>query len=398
MRIAIVNWSRRKVGGAEAYLDLIIPELLNAGHQVAFWHENDEPVSREQIALPEETATWCVAQVGAESALGELRKWSPDVIYAHGLLDPRLEASILEIAPAVFFAHSYYGTCISGSKTWSNSTVRPCNRAFGPLCLIHYFPHRCGGLNPLTMFREYRRQELRLELLHRYKHVLTSSEHMRAEYVNHGLSVHHIPLFVRPCPSIPNRCASSPGWRILFLGRMDRLKGGLSLIESLPKIREVLTQPLHVTFAGDGPERKLWESRAASLEAAFQGLSFDSPGWVTGDAQTSLLANSDLLVIPSLWPEPFGLSGPQAGLCGVPAAAFDVGGISDWLKNGVNGYLAPADPPTSEGLAEAIIKCLRDPVVHVRLKHGAAEMAQRFNVQNHMSVLTELLERLSSQS
>src|SRR6266851_1507151 len=117
MRIAIVNWSSRKVGGAEAYLDLIIPELLNAGHQGAFWHENDEPASREQIALPEAVATWCVAEIGAENTLGKLRRWSPDVIYAHGLLDPRLESSILEIAPAVFFAHSYYGTCISGSKT-----------------------------------------------------------------------------------------------------------------------------------------------------------------------------------------------------------------------------------------------------------------------------------------
>lgn len=102
MRIAIVNWSRRKVGGAEGYLDLIIPQLLKANHQVAFWHENDKPVSREQIALPEEIASWCVDQIGAESALGELHRWSPDVIYAHRLLDPRLESSILEIAPAVF--------------------------------------------------------------------------------------------------------------------------------------------------------------------------------------------------------------------------------------------------------------------------------------------------------
>ena len=201
MRIAIVNWSSRKVGGAEAYLDLIIPELVRAGHQVAFWHENDKPVSREQIGLPEETANWCVAQLGAESALGELRRWSPDVIYAHGLLDPRLESSILDIAPAVFFAHNYYGTCISGSKSWSNRTVRPCDRAFGPLCLVHYFPHRCGGLNPLTMLSDYRRQGLRLELLHRYKHVITGSEHMRAEYANHGLKAQHIPLFVRPDPA-----------------------------------------------------------------------------------------------------------------------------------------------------------------------------------------------------
>ena len=179
---------------------------------------------------------------------------------------------------------------------------------------------------------------------------------------------------------------------------MDRLKGGVSLLEALPIISQTLDRSLHVTFAGDGPDRQRWESRGLELKSTSARLSFEFPGWVSGNALNSLLLDSDLLVIPSLWPEPFGLSGPQAGLCGVPAAAFDVGGISDWLKHGVNGYLAPADPPTSEGLAEAVIKCLRDPEVHVRLKQGAAEMAQRFNMQNHMSVLTGLLERLVSQS
>jgi glycosyltransferase involved in cell wall biosynthesis len=245
------------------------------------------------------------------------------------------------------------------------------------------------------MFREYHRQELRLELLHRYKYVLTGSEHMRAEYANHGLSARHIPLFVRPYPALPDKCASSPGWRILFLGRMDRLKGGLSLLESLPKIREVLTQPLDVTFAGDGPERKLWESRAASMQASDAGLSFQFPGWVTGEAHASLLANSDLLVIPSLWPEPFGLSGPQAGLRGVPAAAFAVGGISDWLKDGVNGYLAPADPPTSQGLAEAVIKCFRDPALYLRLRRGATTIAQSLSERDHVSKLMMIFEEIT---
>ena len=397
MRIAIVNWTSRKVGGAEAYLDLVIPELVDDGHQVAFFHELDGPSGRGQIAL-EKTPTWCVAEIGAESALAELSRWSPQVIYAHGLLDPELEAATLKVAPAAFFAHSYYGTCISGSKTWSNTTVRPCNRVFGPLCLLHYFPHRCGGLNPFTMLSEYRRQGLRLELLHRYRYVLTASEHMRAEFTQYGLSARLLPLFVAASTSLTDRIPSSSQWRILFLGRMDRLKGGVSLLEALPIISQTLDRSLHVTFAGDGPDRQRWESRGLELKSTSARLSFEFPGWVSGNALNSLLLDSDLLVIPSLWPEPFGLSGPQAGLCGVPAAAFDVGGISDWLKHGVNGYLAPADPPTSEGLAEAVIKCLRDPEVHVRLKQGAAEMAQRFNMQNHMSVLTGLLERLVSQS
>lgn len=394
MRIAIVSSSRRKIGGLEAYLSSVIPELVSANHEMAFWHEVDEPTSREQIALGEDTPNWCVAKMGAHSALAELRRWSPDVIYAHGLLDPQLEAATLEVAPSIFFAHAYYGACISGLKTWSNRTVRPCHRPFGPLCLIHYFPHRCGGLNPLTMFREYHRQDVRLDLLRRYRYVLTGSEHMRAEYAKHGLNTHHIPLFIPTERAASSESVVPPShWKILFLGRMDRLKGGLILIESLPKIREALDRPLHVTFAGDGNERKLWEGRASSIQTSCDGLSFEFPGWVTGAAHETLLASSDLLVMPSLWPEPFGLGGPQAGLHGVPAVAFDVGGISDWLKDDVNGYLAPANPPTSAGLAEAVIKCLRDPATYTRLSRGAVTIAQSFSARNHVSRLLKVFEQ-----
>ena len=45
---------------------------------------------------------------------------------------------------------------------------------------------------------------------------------------------------------------------------------------------------------------------------------------------------------------------------GVPAAAFDVGGIRDWLIDGQTGALAPGDPPTAAGLATAIVACVHD--------------------------------------
>ncbi|MEK6280875.1 MAG: glycosyltransferase family 4 protein [Acidobacteriota bacterium] len=395
MRIAIVSSSRRKFGGIETYLEAVIPALRRSTTEVAFWYENDEPESREQIALDEKTPTWSVSKIGAVRALAGLRAWAPTVVYGHGLLDPKLEAATLEVAPAAFFAHAYYGTCISGSKTWSNPTVRTCTRNFGALCLVHYFPHRCGGLSPLTMFSEYRRQKTRLELLHRYRYVLTGSEHMRAEFANHGLNVRHVPLFVPTNGAEPGSPASQLPSRILFLGRMDRLKGGLTLLTSLPRIRQSLGRPLHVTFAGDGPERRLWESEAARMQVSVEDLSFDFPGWVNGDAHETLFAGSDLLVMPSLWPEPFGLVGPQAGLHGVPAVAFAVGGISDWLKDGVNGYLAPGDPPTSQGLAEAIVKCFSDPALHLRLRNGAATIARRFSASEHVSKLMRVFEEIA---
>lgn len=396
MRIAIVNWSRRKLGGAEAYIDSIIPGLTSSGHEVALFHEVDEPTSRDEIFLPPDAPGWCVNKAGAENALAGLREWSPDVIYAHGLLDPDIEARTLQVAPAVFFGHSFYGMCISGSKSWSNSRVRPCHKVFGPACLVHYFPHRCGGLNPLTMFKEYNRQQTRLDLLRKYKYVIAGSEYMRSEYASHGLNSLHVPLFADDFTPSSDPLLSLSQWKLLFIGRMDHLKGGLTFIESLPHILTALNRPLHVTFAGDGPDRELWQQRAGSLQKNYQELSFEFPGWISGEARNSLLATSDLLVVPSQWPEPFGLNGPEVGLRGVPAAAFDVGGISDWLKDGINGYLAPSDPPTPEGLAEAVIKCLSDPTVYFKLRKGAIEVARSFTKKAHLEKLVNILEEVSA--
>lgn len=418
MRIAVVNWSRRKVGGTETYLSLIIPELVRRGHTVAFWHETDKPLNREQIALPAEVPAWCVSTLGEQRALDALRDWQPDLIYTHKVMSPRLEAKTLKIAPAVFFAHDYYGTCISGAKTFKNPQVIPCSRRFGWKCLLHYYPHRCGGLSPVTMLRLFRLQSRRLELLREYKAILTHSMHMRAEYLKHGFPperVHNPSYYAHGAEKFSSgaeddQLGISPlataeatpletqekrlGHHLLFTGRMDLLKGGRTFIEALPQIRSALGRPLRVTFAGDGPDRIAWERNASKAERKVDGLKIEFVGWVERNQLETLYQDCDLLVFPSLWPEPFGLAGPEAGFHGVPVAAFDVGGVPDWLIDGVNGHLAPGDPPTTAGLAQAVIKCLRDPTDHRRLCHGAVRIAQQFNLKNHLTVLMTVFEKI----
>ncbi len=167
------------------------------------------------------------------------------------------------------------------------------------------------------------------------------------------------------------------------------------MLEALPRIRAALGSPLRVVFAGDGRERSGWEARAASLRAGDPGLRIEFKGWVEAGRRSALLREADLLVVPSIWPEPFGQVGPEAGLYGVPVAAFAVGGIPSWLTDGVNGLLAPGDPPTAVGLARAIVGCLDDPAFHQRLRDGALRLAGRFTWANHYAPLMDVLTRFA---
>jgi glycosyltransferase involved in cell wall biosynthesis len=78
----------------------------------------------------------------------------------------------------------------------------------------------------------------------------------------------------------------------------------------------------------------------------------------------------------------------------VPVAAFAVGGIPDWLFDGVNGFLASGSPPSATGLAAAIVKCLADPETHACLRAGALKVSAQFNLTNHLSVLLDLFEKV----
>jgi len=404
MRIAVINWTNRKAGGVENYLESVIGELSRLGHCVAFWHETAEPSLREPIALPDAAPSWSVAELGALRALSALREWQPDLIYAHGLTDPSLEAETIRLAPSVFLAHAYYGACISGAKTFKSPVVKPCARPFGWQCLLHYYPHRCGGLSPLSMWSNFRLQAKRLKLLRSYDAVVTLSEHMRLEYLKYGIAAEHafdisadMPQALPPPHLNEDEALESKArdfGRLLFVGRMDFLKGGHVFLEALPRVYAALNYPLRVTFAGDGPERAKWEAQAARVEEQLPHVKIGFTGWVGKERLDELLGDCDLLVLPSLWPEPFGLIGPEAGLRGVPVAAFAAGGILDWLSDGVNGHLAPGDPPTAEGLAQSIIKCLHDPEVYLRLSRGAKELAQRFKTENHLLVLSEVFSRV----
>jgi glycosyltransferase involved in cell wall biosynthesis len=396
MRVAVVTWSSRRVGGIEEYLSILIPALhAMPGIDVALWHEMDEPVNRRRMEVPEGVLAISVAEKGVDAALAALRAWRPDVLYTQGLMDLDAEEKLLALAPSVFFIHTYAGTCISGGKTFTRPTVVPCDRTFGWPCLAHYFPHGCGGRSPITMWQQFQRQNQQLGILRRYNAIVTHTDHMRKEMAKHGLHANVVSYPV-VAQTVGAAHLIDGTWRLLFAGRMDALKGGLYLIDAMPEVVAAAHRRVRVVLAGDGPGRARWEARAREVQAATPNLTFEFTGWVAQEQVGTLMTNADLLVVPSLWPEPFGSVGPCAGHHGVPAAAFAVGGIPQWLIDDVSGHLAPADPPTPSKLARAIVRCLEDPLHYTALSNGARQVSSRFTMAHHLPELIAVLERVSA--
>ena len=128
-----------------------------------------------------------------------------------------------------------------------------------------------------------------------------------------------------------------------------------------------------------------------------EGVDAEFRGWLDPGELRALYRTAELLAVPSLWPEPFGLVGIEAGCVGLPSVGFAVGGIPDWLIPGVSGECAPGTRPTAATLSSAIIRALRDPDHYAALRRGAWETARRFTVDRHMTVLERALNRAAGE-
>jgi glycosyltransferase involved in cell wall biosynthesis len=73
---------------------------------------------------------------------------------------------------------------------------------------------------------------------------------------------------------------------------------------------------------------------------------------------------------------------------GKAVIATDMGGVPEFVQNGVTGRLVP--PNNHRLLARAIVELLEDPAYRKRLgQNGREEVEQRFVMQRHVRDVTE---------
>jgi glycosyltransferase involved in cell wall biosynthesis len=285
--------------------------------------------------------------------------------------------------------HGYFGACVSGQKAFSFPSIVACTRRCDAGCLAYYLPRRCGQRRPDLMLAQYAWAIRQQKLFPRYARIVVASDHMRREYLRYGIEgdrVHAIPLFAVDGAS-PSPAA--PSIDVLFLGRMTPLKGAAVLIRAAAVAAAMVGRPLTVVLAGEGQSRAALDRLASQFEAK-RLLAVECPGWVDGDARSALLARATLIAVPSLWPEPFGLVGLEAAQHGVPAVAFDVGGIREWLEDGVNGRLVePSGGAAAFG--GAIAALVRDGALRGCLAAGARAAASRLSADAHATMLEHVL-------
>jgi glycosyltransferase involved in cell wall biosynthesis len=389
MRILLAQDAIDTDGGVATYLLSVMTELRRRGHQIALAHCG---ASSRRSWIP--SIAHAVVEIGKAPLAGTVEaiaRWKPDVCYSHNMATLDVDRAMTGRWPVVKMLHGFFGTCISGLKMHAWPSPVACQRTCGPACVALYVPRRCGQLSPSAMVRGYAWARQQRSLFARYRSIVVASRFMGDEVSRHGVvanRIHVLPLFSTITESAPATYGDAD--TVLFGGRMTQLKGGDVLIGAAARASHTLGRTVRVIMAGDGPDKEKWRGRAQAMY-----VPLEMTGWVTGADRARVYARATVLVVPSLWPEPFGLIGLDAATLGVPAIGFDVGGIREWLTDGVNGRLvAPALGET--GLASAIAELLDNADLRARMSRGSIDAAGRLSVATHVTALERVLHEAAA--
>ncbi|HVV77670.1 MAG TPA: glycosyltransferase family 4 protein [Mycobacteriales bacterium] len=162
------------------------------------------------------------------------------------------------------------------------------------------------------------------------------------------------------------------GWSILYVGRLDPVKGVETLLHAAARVDQAAT----VRLDGRGSPGYLEKLRqlAADLGIA-ERVTFACSERAELRERYRL---ADVVVFPSQWGEPFGLVPLESMACGTPVIASGTGGAAEFLVDGENCRLFKVGD--AEDLTRALLEVADDPALRATLVRGGLTTARTITV------------------
>lgn len=172
---------------------------------------------------------------------------------------------------------------------------------------------------------------------------------------------------------------------ILFVGRIEPLKGVDTLIQAATRLRlrDISAEhPVNLVIVGGNPEAVGEDTSAEMdrLQSLTRALCMDRMVVFLGQRDQDKLpyyySAAEVVVMPSHY-ESFGMVALEAMACGTPVVASQVGGLAFLIKDGETGFVVPDREP--ESLAERLSQLLGDEALRLRMGKQAVAYAQGFD-------------------
>jgi len=390
MRALFVHERFGAFGGAEANILLTAGELRRRSHTMGILH--GPPTGRAEKQWVDVFPRRFLLRPGAsfECIQNALWDFEPDVIYVHKMADLSvMEGLLASGVPVARMVHDHDLYCMRSYK-YSLFTRQICRRAASAYCVFgcgaFLARNREGGFPFKWVSYLAKRKEIRLN--HRCSRMIVATQYMREELIRNRFDDAKIDILPPvPQPSTAElRSNFSERNLVLFAGQIIRGKGVDVLLEALSKVKV----PFECIILGDGSHRSYCEqlSRELGLEARVH-----FKGFVPQAEIKEYYREASVVLMSSVWPEPFGAIGLEGMRYGLPVVAFDAGGIKEWLIDGYNGRLVPWMDKAL--FARRVEELLLDKELAQKMGLNALKLAStQFDFSNYISALERVLEGL----
>ncbi|MGD0747971.1 MAG: glycosyltransferase [Acidimicrobiales bacterium] len=186
------------------------------------------------------------------------------------------------------------------------------------------------------------------------------------------------------------------GRLLLFVGRIQPLKGADVAIETLAELLEDGGEPYRLVVVG-GPSGPHGEKSLQGLHDAADARGVRDHVHFVDPQPHELLSSyyraADVCIVPSR-SESFGLVALEASACGTPVVASAVGGLTTLVDHGHTGFLV--DDPDPRAYAAAVRRAFAEPLAAERFSTASVLRARLYTWRAAAAELVALHDELAS--
>lgn len=335
MRILQIVRHLDVVGGIQTYVAGLTAHLADLGHESVI-------LSGDGGRCEGASTTGCVPTLtgelnrreDAQSLVKTIRQHQPDVILVHTAPG----ATILQAAkatglPTTAFVHTF--ACSVGKVFRRSDTI--CTHPINPRCYVDWYVGPCGSSpSPITLFKSHRQGLAYVDALRSVDGVFVATNYMKQYITGEGVDPSKIVVEpwapgLGPAQVTPDQLRldyagdhRKPG-NIAFVGRLTYDKGVHHLISAM----RFLGPQFRLRIVGDGWYRKTLVDQVTAF-----GLTdrIEFAGEKSGMALISEFERANVVVVPSVIPEPWGLVVGEACAAGAAVVVSNAGGLPEWQQ------------------------------------------------------------------
>jgi glycosyltransferase involved in cell wall biosynthesis len=386
MKILLVNDIAAKFGGTEEHIYGLKDLLTLNGHVVEVFGpaKFDTKISKLTRLYNPLMYIKCVQKI---------RSFKPDIVHCHNL-SRNISPSPLHAArkcktPIVMTIHDYHLIC---PKTWLiDREGTACRYGFGRRCIYQnchtfkrgyrYFPYQW-----LKIFKVF----IHRNIISKNVDVFILPSAVLADWFKKNMHVKQVevlPNFVQASEISPARLKDTK--IILYVGRLSKEKGIEYLIRAMPMVRVKVPQA-KLVIIGTGLDRVRLEKLVTNLNIS-EAVSFS--GYIQHENLRRYYEDAEVVVIPSIWMESFGLVAIEALASGTPVIASGIGGLPELVQQGKTGYIV--QPKNTDDLAGRVIEVLSNFELATEMSRSARQWAEEsFSAEGYYKRLLRIYENV----